>query len=106
VLTNLLSNAIKYSPADEPVAISVRSDVGGAIFEVSDRGAGIAAADVARLGTPYTRLDPGGGTSGLGLGLYMSLLIVSAHGGSFDVDSAPGRGAHFRVRLPAPPGAA
>jgi signal transduction histidine kinase len=69
------------------------------VVEVQDTGAGIPVADQTRIFEPfYTTKPPGRGT---GLGLSICYGIVSDHRGRIEVDSAPGRGATFRVFLPA-----
>lgn len=102
VVDNLLSNAVKYSAPDSPIAVVLRSDgpAGDVVFEVIDRGIGIAPADQARLFGRFFRADADRTSEGTGLGLYMSRAIVAAHGGRIDVASAPGEGSTFTVRLP------
>jgi len=73
---------------------------------VRDTGIGIDAADVTRVFDPFVRLDAARSrdAGGAGLGLAIVRAIVLAHGGSITVDSAPGAGSRFTVRLPlAPP---
>ena len=100
VVTNLLSNAIKYSPAGGPVTVRLQRDVDAAVISVTDTGVGISPDDQGRLFEPFTRLQNVGTAPGSGLGLYVVRRIVDAHGGSIEVESEPGRGATFRVRLP------
>ena len=113
VLTNLVSNALKYSPQGGEVRVRVaRAEEPGGESEqaevvVSDQGIGIPAAEQATLFAPFVRGSAArqiaGGT---GLGLYISARIVERHGGTIAVESAPGRGSTFTVRLPLrPPGA-
>ena len=75
---------------------------GRARIEVSDRGPGIAAAELARVFTPFYRGPHTSGLhkSGLGLGLHITSAIVSRHGGEIRVASAPGAGCTFTVELP------
>ena len=69
-------------------------------MEVEDTGVGIPRADQTKIFEPfYTTKPPGRGT---GLGLSICYGIVADHGGRIEVDSAPGRGATFRVYLPVP----
>lgn len=105
LLDNLLDNAAKYSEPPAPVRLSVRAEPGAAVVEVADRGIGIAAEDLPRLFTPFFRTDRSRerGTGGTGLGLVLARRIAEAHGGSISVESAPGQGSTFRVRLPSPP---
>jgi signal transduction histidine kinase len=106
VLTNLLSNALKYSPAGGTVRVSVRRTEAGdtALLTVGDAGIGIAPDEQAQLFQPFAR----GATArqsigGTGLGLYISAQIVEQHSGQIAVESAPGAGSTFTVRLPLTP---
>lgn len=100
VVTNLVSNAIKYSPDGGRVTVELRRDGGSAMLSVIDDGVGISPEDQRRLFEPFSRLDNANGVAGSGLGLYVVRQIVEAHHGTIGVDSTPGRGATFRVRLP------
>jgi len=102
VLENLLSNAVKYSPAGGEVRLSVRRERETAIVSVSDRGIGIAREDLGRLFRPFSRLHDrkASGIQGFGLGLSISERFVRAHGGRFEVTSAPGEGSTFSFTLP------
>jgi signal transduction histidine kinase len=108
LLANLLENAAKYSEPPAPIRLAVRTEAGGAVLEVRDRGIGVDAEDLPRLFTPFFRTDRSRarGTGGTGLGLALAKRIAEAHGGTISAESAPGEGTTFRVRLPpAPPGA-
>lgn len=100
ILTNLLSNAVKYSAAGEPVALDLRREGASAIFEISDRGCGIPAADQARLFQAFHRGSNVRQVPGTGLGLLIVQRSVDRHGGSVSCASAEGRGTTFTVRLP------
>jgi signal transduction histidine kinase len=100
VLANLTENALRHG-AGGTVTIAVRRDGNGAVLTVSDEGPGIAAADQARLFDRFWRGDGARVIDGSGLGLAIVREIVAAHGGDVGVESAPGAGATFRVRLPA-----
>jgi two-component system OmpR family sensor kinase len=102
LLANLLDNAAKYSEPSAPVALAARSDGGALLLEVRDSGIGIDAADLPRLFTPFFRTDRSRarGTGGVGLGLALARRIVEGHGGSIEVESAPGVGTTVRVKLP------
>ncbi|WP_242396330.1 sensor histidine kinase [Anaeromyxobacter oryzisoli] len=103
VVVNLLSNALKYSPAGAPVEVSVVAASGDAVeIEVADQGVGIPQEILPRIFDRFYRVSDGRRQpEGLGLGLYIARLLVDAHGGRIAVDSAPGRGSRFVVRLPA-----
>ena len=65
-----------------------------------DRGIGVAPEHVRRIFERYYRAPTGKRVSGLGLGLYITKLIVEAHGGRIEVASEAGKGSTFRLRLP------
>ncbi len=101
-LENLLSNAVKHSPPGVPVLaeVSVMSEGPGlsrARVRIEDRGPGMDADLAARA---FTRFARGARSSGLGLGLYLAREIVRAHGGTLELDTAPGKGARFLITLP------
>jgi signal transduction histidine kinase len=100
VLSNLLSNAVKYGKG-KPIDVIVegRSD-GDVTLALTDRGIGIAPADLERIFLAFERAAPVEHFSGLGLGLYICQRIVEAHGGRIDVASRPGEGTTFAVTLP------
>jgi PAS domain S-box-containing protein len=100
--TNLIANAIKYG-AGSPVDIGVDFDGRVARVTIADQGPGIAAADRERIFARFERAAPAEHFGGLGLGLYITRQIVEAHGGTVEVDSEPGAGATFLVRLPLDP---
>jgi heavy metal sensor kinase len=104
LLDALLDNALKYSEPGTPVAVRVGRDSDGSWVEVEDRGCGIAPDDRPHLFRPFFRSEAARrrGVPGVGLGLAVASRIAAALGGSIAVDSAPGRGSRFRVRLPAP----
>ncbi|MFH1024370.1 MAG: ATP-binding protein [Planctomycetota bacterium] len=102
VLINLVSNAIKYSPKGGQVRIRVRVEEGNLRFDVSDSGIGIGKEDLPKLFQKFSRVDSSltAEIGGTGLGLSIVKAIVEAHGGLVTVDSEPGRGSTFTVRLP------
>jgi signal transduction histidine kinase len=95
---NLLTNAIKYGMG-KPIAIRVRTENDRAIVEIEDHGEGIAKEDQQKI---FERFERGREKtkSGLGLGLYISKKIVTAHKGEIRVVSEPGRGSTFFLDLP------
>ena len=98
VVDNLVGNALKYTTA--PIVVRVDRDGDAALLKVDDRGPGIAAADRARLFDRFYRGSTASGTTGLGLGLSLVAEIARWHGGSASVDTVPGGGSSFRLRLP------
>ena len=105
-LGNLVDNAIKYTPAGGKVELSLVAAEGQARIVVRDTGIGIDPADAARIFDPFVRLDAARtrDAGGAGLGLALVRAIVDAHGGAIAVESTPGAGSRFTIRLPlAPP---
>lgn len=100
VCANLVGNAVKYSPSGAPIHIGLVREGSGWTLSVSDRGDGIAEADLARIFEPYVRAA-GTRQPGSGLGLALVRQIVERHRGTVAVESAPGVGTRFVVRLPA-----
>jgi signal transduction histidine kinase len=100
---NLVRNALKYSPGRSEVWLSVRSEGDSAVLEVRDEGMGLREEDIAQLFKKYGRLVPqkAGTMEGIGLGLYLTRLLVEAHGGTISAASPGlGKGATFTIRLP------
>ncbi|HZI11664.1 MAG TPA: HAMP domain-containing sensor histidine kinase, partial [Myxococcus sp.] len=99
VVTHLLSNAMKFGPG-KPVEVALESGHDVATLVVKDHGIGIAPGRVDGLFRRFERAVPVRHYGGLGLGLYRLRRIVEAHGGEVSVESTPGEGATFRIRLP------
>lgn len=99
VLVNLLTNARKYG-AGKPVRVELRCEAGEAVLSVADQGVGIAEENQQRIFERFERVTQDRGISGLGLGLYITRHIVVNHEGRIDVESQPGKGSKFIVRLP------
>ena len=97
VLLNLVHNAIQASPPGAQVKIVVRKEGGDAIVEVIDEGPGIPPEEMEKIFCPFYTTKH----QGTGLGLAISRKIVIAHGGRLEVDSTPGQGSTFRLRLSA-----
>lgn len=104
IFVNLVSNALKYSPPETEVQVRVgRADDGGVELSVADHGVGITPEDQVHLFERWFRARGRRRPEGLGLGLYITRLLVEAQRGRIRVDSAPGKGSEFRVALPAAP---
>jgi PAS domain S-box-containing protein len=99
VLNNLLSNALKYGNG-QPVTVTARAQGENVEIAVSDRGVGIAEADLERIFGQFERATQRRTSGGLGMGLYIARQIVQAHGGWIYVESRIGSGSTFRVVLP------
>ena len=98
IATNLISNAIKYG-GGSPIRVSLHSDATGFTLIVKDQGPGIPEDMKARLFKRFERHESDPHVSGLGLGLYITQQLVMAHGGEITVESSPGQGAEFKVRI-------
>ena len=103
VWVNLLGNAIKFSPQGAPLTVRLHREVGAAVATVADAGPGMDEATRARVFEKFYQGDTAHATEGNGLGLALVRRIVDLCGGDVTVDSAPGRGATFAVRLPLEP---
>ena len=101
VLLNLLSNAVRYNRQGGQVTLCATADGPLLRLTIADQGAGIAAADQARLFIPFERLDAERqGVEGVGVGLALSRQLVERMGGRIGVDSGPGEGSRFWFTVP------
>jgi two-component system phosphate regulon sensor histidine kinase PhoR len=107
-LINLVDNAIKYSDPGGGVWVAAEEAGGALVVRVSDEGCGIEAEHLPRLFERFYRVDRARSRrlGGTGLGLAIVKHIVLAHGGSIGVESRPGVGTTFTMRLPAAAAAA
>ena len=97
-LGHLIQNAVEASPAGVPVTVTVEAGADTVVVAVADRGAGMSPAFVRdELFRPFASARAGG----IGLGAHEARAIVAAMGGTLAVDSRPGVGTTFRLRLPA-----
>ncbi|MFM2153782.1 MAG: sensor histidine kinase [Pseudomonadota bacterium] len=106
VVLNLVENAAKYTgEADRRIDVSVRARGRWVVLSVKDNGVGIARRDQRRIFDRFYRADDllSRRTEGTGLGLSIAKIVVEQHGGRIGVDSAPGAGSTFTVRLPRAP---
>jgi len=104
LMLNLLDNALKYTPAEGSVDVAWGVAGKDAEVRVSDTGRGIAPEHLPHVFDRFYRVDAArSGTEGsAGLGLSISRWIAEVHGGSITVESEPGQGSTFTVRLPMP----
>ncbi len=102
VLVALVDNALKYTPYEGSVTLSLTTDENCAFVKVSDTGIGILPEDLPHIFERFYRADRARsrdrGGSGLGLTIVQS--IVQEHQGSIEVESTPGRGSTFTLKLP------
>ena len=114
IVGNLVTNALTHTPPGTPIHLRLLvEDPNVAVVEVSDEGPGLDEQHARRVFERFYRVDkartrgqappsPGGPVAhnGSGLGLAIVAALVAAHRGSVEVQTAPDRGATFRVRLP------
>jgi signal transduction histidine kinase len=99
VLTNLVANAIKYGEG-RPIEVEMSTDGTTAVVRVADHGIGIDSEHQGRIFERFERAVAPRAYAGLGLGLWISRQIVEAAGGTIGVESQPGHGSTFTIRLP------
>ncbi len=99
---NLLSNAVKFSNPGEQIVVRLAAEAGEAVFSVTDTGIGIESEDQGQLFERFFRGSEAQtqAIQGAGLGLSIASTIVNGHDGRIDVESAPGQGSTFTIRLP------
>lgn len=102
ILLNIISNAIKFSPKGKRINISIYADEDGWILTIKDEGIGIEKKDIPKilekfgqLNTPLARRS-----EGTGLGLWITRVLVEAHGGTLKIDSEVNVGTTVVVKLP------
>jgi len=98
----LIDNAVKYTPANGQVEVSLQRNDGYAVAQVRDTGIGIAEADLPNVFERFYRADKARTreSGGVGLGLSIGRWITEVHAGTIEVQSSPGRGSKFQIRLP------
>jgi signal transduction histidine kinase len=101
-LANLIDNAIKYSGDERALTVDARVVDGWLVLAVSDRGLGIAREEQAKIFEKFYRVGRSDtqGRRGSGMGLALVRHIAEAHGGTIAVESVPGEGSRFSLRLP------
>ncbi len=98
---NLTSNAIKFTPTNGMITISAGQENDELWIRVSDTGPGISDEEKKKILTPFYRGGHGKRfPQGMGLGLGIANNLVEAHGGRLVIESTPGLGSHFTIRLP------
>ncbi len=105
LFSNLIDNAIKYRDPGRPLQlrISGRVEDGQAFYQVADNGIGIAPEHRDKIWQVFFRAAPRGPIAGDGIGLNLARRIAERHGGEITLESTPGKGSCFQVRLPTAP---
>ena len=99
IVTNVLSNAFKYTPDGGTVSVTVEHDDHYLLLEIADTGKGIEQEDVKRIFERFYRAESSE-ERGSGIGLALTKELVDLHRGHIAVNSLPGKGTTFRIRLP------
>ncbi len=102
VFDRILDNAVRYAPAGGPVQVAIASGPASITVAVQDPGIGIPRPSQERIFEPFFRAhaDTAHDYGGMGVGLYISRMIVRLHGGEITFRSEPGAGSRFVVELP------
>lgn len=102
IVNNLLSNALKFTPEEGRVCVSIRCDDISIFIEVSDTGSGIDSESIPHIFEPFyqSAQAQSNGYDGSGVGLALVKEIAGLLGGEVAVDSVPGKGSSFTVKLP------
>lgn len=102
LLANLVTNAIQYTPEMGSITMTLKQDDHDAVVQVQDTGIGISLDEQTHIFDRFYRVnsDRSRQTGGAGLGLAIALAIAQAHHGTLKVDSTPGQGSTFTLRLP------
>ena len=102
VVENLLSNALRYTDPGGSVEVSLTGGEKEMTVSVADTGIGIAAKDLPYIFERFYRTDVSRArtSGGIGIGLAIVKAIVEAHGGTIEVESEPGKGSRFIVKIP------
>lgn len=102
VFQNLISNAVKFKSNDKPCVVKVSCDQtdNTYLFTVADNGIGIDEQQQEKIFEMFTRLNSDQSSSGSGIGLALSTMIVERHGGKIWVESEVGKGSQFKFTIP------
>jgi signal transduction histidine kinase len=103
IVLNLIGNAVKFTPSGGMVTVRLASSGDDAILQIIDTGVGISAANLAKLGTPFFRIEDNphqASTEGTGLGIALTKSLVELNGWQLDYASELGRGTTVTVTMP------
>ncbi|WEZ85777.1 HAMP domain-containing sensor histidine kinase (plasmid) [Rhizobium sp. 32-5/1] len=103
ILENLISNAIKYTPVDRTLRVSIITQLSdeGMEYVITDNGIGFDPVFKEKIFEPFTRLNPGNGVIGTGMGLAIVAKALKQLGWSIVVETAHMQGTSFRITIPA-----
>lgn len=100
ILLNLIGNAVKFSPAESIITIQARKDRNEILISVKDQGRGISPEESSHLFQRFAQIKNLSSPGGVGLGLYVTRLLVEAHEGRIWIESKLGHGSTFVFTLP------
>lgn len=101
VVSNLVGNALQHGTAGTPIVVASRIDAADAVLTVENEGPHIAPGELATLFSPYQRgTNHTHARGSMGLGLFIAREVITAHGGSIEVETLPPATTRFIVRLP------
>lgn len=100
VIDNLIGNAIQHTPPATPVAVTVSGEPGTGRLTVTDRGPGMTQEQASHVFERFYRTDNARTRGGAGLGLAIAASLAAAHDGTLTVDTQPGHGTAFHLRVP------
>lgn len=100
ILLNLLSNAQKYSAPETPILVKALQEGNAVAINIIDQGQGIPPDDLPHLFDRFYRVKGERRAEGIGLGLYITKMMVEAHGGEINVKSEVAKGSKFSFTLP------
>ncbi|HTZ35538.1 MAG TPA: ATP-binding protein [Stellaceae bacterium] len=103
IVLNLIGNAVKFTPAGGTVSVRSGGSDGDALLQIADTGVGIAPANLAKLGTPFFRVEDNphqASTEGTGLGIALTKSLIELHGWTVDFASVLGKGTTVTITMP------
>ncbi|GIM30444.1 hypothetical protein CPJCM30710_31100 [Clostridium polyendosporum] len=102
IILNLLSNAIKFTPSGGSIEVNIYDKVNSIVLSVKDTGVGIPAEKQSSIFEKFVQVDKSlsRNREGSGIGLSLVKELVILHNGTIELESAPGEGSEFRVKLP------
>jgi two-component system OmpR family sensor kinase len=102
IIDNLIGNAVQHTPQQTPVTVTVSIAAGSVQLTIADRGPGMTQEQASHVFDRFYRTDDARTRAhgGAGLGLAIAASLTAAHGGELTVDTKPGEGAAFHLRLP------